>query len=331
MPYKELCPKLFIGPMSKNVVDSALELSNDMNIPIGFIPSRRQVEWNGGYVNKWDTKEFIDYVRSKSTNIVIERDHGGPLQGKELDDGMESYRMDALLALDIIHIDPWKKCKNYRDGLYETIEAIKYCHNINKNMKFEIGTEEAIRYFSESELNDLITDVKNGLGIVFDMVKYVVVQSGTGIIGTTNIGSYDRDRLKNMSSLCKSHGLLSKEHNGDYLTTESIKDRFTWGLDAINIAPEFGVIETRCILNELKTNNMIYDIVHWYDICLDSRKWEKWVPLDYVPSFDEHEFLIELTGHYTFSHPEFIDIKNKLNIDDVIKNEIKKSIERIYE
>ena len=29
-----------------------------IHIPITLIPSRRQIEWNGGYVNNWTTESF---------------------------------------------------------------------------------------------------------------------------------------------------------------------------------------------------------------------------------------------------------------------------------
>ena len=37
--------------MSKNVVDLVIEFNGDF----GFIPSRRQVDYQGGYVNNWTT------------------------------------------------------------------------------------------------------------------------------------------------------------------------------------------------------------------------------------------------------------------------------------
>ena len=50
--------KFFIGPMSKNVVDSIIEFQKSTNHKIGLIPSRRQIEFNGGYCNNWTTKNF---------------------------------------------------------------------------------------------------------------------------------------------------------------------------------------------------------------------------------------------------------------------------------
>ena len=34
-----------------------------------LIPSRRQIEYNGGYVNNWSTKEFSDYIKKRSKYI----------------------------------------------------------------------------------------------------------------------------------------------------------------------------------------------------------------------------------------------------------------------
>ena len=83
--------KYFIGPMSKNVVDSVIELDNPI---VGFIPSRRQVDYDGGYVNNWTTKQFSEYVNNR---VVIQRDHGGESQGNKQDDGLTSFLFDKLI------------------------------------------------------------------------------------------------------------------------------------------------------------------------------------------------------------------------------------------
>ena len=71
-------PKYYIGPMSKNVVDSIIEFCNETNHKVGLIPSRRQIEWDGGYVNTWTTEQFSEYTKMK---LVLKRDHAGPGQG----------------------------------------------------------------------------------------------------------------------------------------------------------------------------------------------------------------------------------------------------------
>ena len=52
---------LNIGPMSKNLVDVSIEISDKFNLPLTLIASRRQIdskEFSGGYVNNWDTASF---------------------------------------------------------------------------------------------------------------------------------------------------------------------------------------------------------------------------------------------------------------------------------
>ena len=306
--------KFYIGPMSKNVVDAVIEFTEETDNKIGFIPSRRQVEYNGGYVNNWTTEEFSDYVNGK---VPIKRDHGGAGQGYKDDDGYKSFRYDCQ-NFDIIHIDPWKAYPNFDDGLKETLATINYIHNMNPNTLFEVGTEEAIRKFNPNDLDKLLEELSHFE--FFDNIKYAVVQSGVGLdLGKrVNTGNFDLNRLKDFIRVCKRWGKLSKEHNGDYLTNEDIKVRFDVGLDSLNIAPEFGQLETLCYLE-----HMGEDIEDYYKICYDSKRWEKWVDDDFVPE-DNKEELIKICGHYVLSDKKFLEIKP--NIDDKIKLKIKNKL-----
>ena len=97
-------PKYFIGPMTKNVVDATIEFVENTGNKIAFIPSRRQIEFNGGYVNLWNNKNFVEYVKTKTELITIQRDHSGPGQGYTDDDGYNSLAEDAKY-FDLIHIN----------------------------------------------------------------------------------------------------------------------------------------------------------------------------------------------------------------------------------
>jgi hypothetical protein len=323
-----MTPKYFIGPMSKNVVDTIIEFCNETNNIIGLIPSRRQVEGDGGYVNNWTTKEFTEYVKSKTDKILLVRDHSGPNQGQIEDDGYQSLSEDCK-HLDIIHIDPWKKYPAFNLGLKETIKMIEYCYDLNPNMQYEVGTEEAIRRFEPYELDDLIHQLKSQLTPeVFNQIKYLVIQSGTSLKGTNQTGAYDSNRLKEMVDICKRHNLISKEHNGDYIPVSTIKEKFGLGLDSINIAPEFGLIETLTYLDEI-SNPEIFE--KYFQICYDSKKWVKWVNEDFDPHSNKEE-LIKICGHYVLSNSEFLsDIKSKFpNIDKQIKFNIKNKLNELY-
>ena len=310
-------PKYYIGPMSKNIVDAIIEFCDETNNKIGLIPSRRQVEWDGGYVNNWTTKEFSKY----SNKLILKRDHAGPGQGYMDDNGFKSLEYDCKY-LNMIHIDPWKKYPEYKEGLQWTMSMINFCYNHNPNIEFEIGTEEAIRRFEPKELNQLVKDLKEKLqDKVFQQIKYLVIQSGTSLKGNLNTGEYDKDRLLAMIKVAKSWELLSKEHNGDYIPINLIKEKMSLGLDAINIAPEFGLIETFSYINSG------IDIDKFWKICYDSKRWEKWVDSNFNPLTQKEE-LIKICGHYVLSHPEFLEIKP--NIDTQIKLKIKEKLNELF-
>lgn len=313
--------KYFYGPMSKNVIDTIIQYSFDHpELQITFIPSRRQIENTGGYVNNWKTSDFVNYVKSKNHNILIERDHGGPNQGYIEDDGFESLSEDAKY-LDIIHIDPWKKYFNIDEGIICTIKMINHCYSINKSVIYEISTEEAIRPFSVEELEYIIQQLQTYLlPDVFEKIKYLVIQCGTKLSEGANIGEFDKDKLKQMLELAKKYNLIAKEHNGDWVDLAIIKQKEQIGLLCLNIAPELGEIESRVILNKIKMNNEDYEKM--YSLCIDSGKWKKWVSSDFDYKNKKDEIIL-ICGHYIFSNPDFITMKAKyINIDNEIQTTI---------
>jgi hypothetical protein len=77
-------------------------------------------------------------------------------------------------------------------------------------------------------------------------------------------------------------------------------------LDAINIAPELGRIETMVVLAFLYGDS----INSFFDLCLKSNCWKKWVAENFNP-YENKKSLIEICGHYVFSTKEFQDIISK--------------------
>jgi hypothetical protein len=299
--------KYFFGVISKNQIDSIIEYSFEHpSTEITLIPSRRQIEYNGGYVNNWTTATFSQYIKESNLNIKIERDHSGPGQGLYDDDGYESLAEDCKY-FDIIHIDPWKKYPNLHDGIQWTIDMIQYCYNLNPNMLYEIGTEEAIRPFSAIDLETVIITIKNRLDEhVFKKIKYCVVQCGNSLCNGKNSGLFDENKLTEMVTLVNRYNLISKEHNGDWVSIKTIKEKEKLGLECINIAPEFGMIESTVILDFIKKNKNHYEKV--YNLCYESGKWKKWISDDFDFENQKDE-LILITCHYIFSNDEFQIIK----------------------
>ena len=314
--------KFYIGPMSKNIVDAVIEVCEEENLSLGLIPSRRQIEYNGGYVNNWKTLDFFTYVRNKTDKVILQRDHGGRLQGDKDCHHLSSFEADAKAGFDLIHVDPWKKTEGIEEAAHETIKNIRYCNMINPRCLYEVGTEEAIQKYTYKELDTFLNILRSNLDNLWTSIKYAVIQSGTRIIGTENVGVFDEHRCKEMIKVCNKYGLLSKEHNGDYLTTPQKKKRFEMGVSAINIAPEFGVCETDLLLKKMSDD----DIEKMYEVCFLSKRWKKWTSPDFDAQAQKVE-LIRVCAHYVFADPRVIEIKKKMyNIDSELKTAIKDKI-----
>ncbi len=162
---KRRCTLLGAGPMSLNCVDATIELSNDYDVPIMMIASRRQIdsrEFGGGYVNNWCTQDFADYVTSKDKKgrIYLARDHGGPWQNNKeteqnlslkqaMDSAKASYKADITAGFQILHIDPSVDIHGQPDVdeiLERVFDLYDYCwseaQRARKEIIFEVGTEE---------------------------------------------------------------------------------------------------------------------------------------------------------------------------------------------
>jgi hypothetical protein len=320
-------PKYYIGPMSKNVVDCVIRHGQQHSI--GLIPSRRQVDYFGGYVNNWNTKTFSDYVRSSGPSVMLCRDHGGENQGQEIDDGITSFLNDSQY-FDLIHIDPFRVSDTILDAAEKTKTVIQSLSN--ENLMYEVGTEEAIYKYQPEELKWFLDYLRMGLTEQqFSQIKYAVVQSGTRLdLSTrTNIGNFNKRRLKSFIKVVKKFELMSKEHNGDYLTDSfDVEMRFESGLDAINIAPEFGQIESEYYLEECKKDEKLFDEL--YSVCYNSGKWKKWVKD--IKRISKAE-LVMTCCHYVLSDQDFITkIKSQFpSSDQLIQKRISSKLKLLNE
>ncbi|RPG55378.1 MAG: tagatose-6-phosphate kinase [Flavobacteriales bacterium TMED235] len=362
---------LGVGPMSKNCVDATIEISNQYKVPIFLIASRRQIECEslgGGYCNNWNTEQLSKYVSSKDKKnmIILSRDHGGSFQGnpdiekknnykKTLLQAKESFKIDIDSNFKIIHIDtsyglnkeiPKKKSMNMLFELYSFV--CNYSKKQKKKILIEIGTEEQTgNTNSFKELDNFLNIIfKFCLKNKFQKPTFVVIQSGTKVMETRNVGIFESPvrikgeipveiQLFKVLEICKKYHIFMKEHNADYLTNDSLKWHPKIGVHAANVAPEFGVAETKAFVEILKKNNQKKILDEFLQLSYNSYKWKKWI-LNLSLHNNDYEKSI-IAGHYVFSSKSFLDMKKKLSknlsvsvqeIDISLKNSIKKSILR---
>ena len=360
------CTLLGVGPMSKNCIDATIELANEYCTPLMLIASRRQIDseqFGGGYVENWTTEQFADYVRYKDTqkNIILARDHGGPWQNEleisnklNLNDAMqsakESYRADIDAGFQMLHIDPSVDIHanpNIDQVLERVYELYEFCWTYSQQKKqdviFEIGTEE------QNGSNNTQEELEYTLECMRKFCKsnklpypsFIVIQAGTRVMEMRNVGSFDSPirvanelppeiQIPKMISICNHYRIFMKEHNADYLSTDSLKWQPRLGIHAANIAPEFGVAESKAFIDLMENSNQNILLEEFLRISYDSKKWEKWM-INATSASDKDRAII--SGHYIFSTAECLELKNQArfhikDLDTQLKNKVKESIFR---
>ena len=359
------CTLLGIGPMSKNCVDVVIELVNSHKIPIMLIASRRQIEsaeLGGGYVNNWTTEEFSKYIEKndKNQNIILCRDHGGPYQNENenkenhsfdevMDNAKKSFSVDIQSNFQIIHIDPTENLVSdlTQDEMLNRIyDLYEFCYlsaeKFNKKIFVEIslGKEDG-GISSVSEIEYGVKKIKEFCNKnKLPLPLFMVVKTGNHVLETRNIGiledivdgkGLEEGEIKKMIKFCNEEEIMIKEHNGDYLAEHALRYHPKIGIHGINVAPEFGVIETKAILTWLEQNNLYEMEKKFIDIAYNSKKWEKWMMPNSKTTKKDKAII---AGHYIFSSKEFEVLKNEIletkekeeSFNNFLKSQIRISI-----
>ena len=364
------CTLLGVGPMSKNCVDASIEIANEYETPLFLIASRRQIdsaEFGGGYVENWTTESFANYVfeRDKKGMIILSRDHGGPWQNESeksdrlclrnaMESAKRSFACDIASGFQKIHIDPSVDihgAPNVDQVLDRVFELYESCWQEAKRYKsdiiFEIGTEEQSGSTNTQEELDytleklqLFCKKNNMPGPTF-----VVVQGGTKVMETRNVGTFGLPlrvkneippdiQIPNMLDICEKHKVYMKAHNTDYLSSDVLGWYPKLGIHAANIAPEFGVIESKAFTTLLEKLNRNDLVERFLELSFNSNKWSKWM-LPKTEASDVQKSII--SGHYVLSSDECKSIKAEAEkdcaakgeeVDSILKDAVKKGILR---
>lgn len=333
--------QLGIGVVSRNSVDATIELANRYGIDLMLIASRRQVDMDNlgaGYVCGWNAARLAEYVRARDTGgrVLLCRDHGGPWQNaremaerydaaRAMASARDSYAEDIEAGFSVLHIDP-SIAPDGSPPLENVLERIcalyDFCcteaRRVGRNIAFEVGAEE--QEAVSQPLDKLEATLERVHGFCgenqLSPPLFVVVQTGTKVMEARNVGSLDcPGRIENempievyvpqVIGLLSHFGTFLKQHNTDYLPDEVVRWHPWFGIHAANVAPEFGVVETRAFLHVLEASRLYELRDAFLELAYASRKWEKWM-LPATKANDRDRAVI--AGHYVFSDPRFLDI-----------------------
>jgi len=323
--------KLGLGPMSTEIIEAIFRYSHFHRKQLMMIPSKNQIDHEGGYVNSWTTKQFMDFVRElkakyEFSDVKVCRDHCGPgFNGNfDLEDTYSSIRSDVESGFDLIHIDFAHFKGTMDERLEASKKAVELCLSLNPNIALEIGTDENLGVnVTTNELGDIEKEVD--FFLQFCKPEFYVVQTGSLVKEMNQVGTYNSSFIERVAEALHAKGVKLKEHNADYLTSEEIEKR-KGIVDAVNIAPQLGVIQTSLVLTKCLQYGV--DFSKYLDVVYNGGKWKKWL---YTNDLSNKMLCCLVSGHYHFCTPEFKEIMEKLKESEDISEKIIESIMEVIE
>ena len=349
-----------IGPMSRTLIKASLELGKERDFPLMYIASRNQVDakpLGGGYVCDWDQYDFKNTIAEIAKEVEFDglyylcRDHGGPWQRDNernshlaedvaMNLAKASYIEDIKSGFDLLHIDPTKdphevgKVVPLDIVLQRTVELIEYCEDARKNLHlppigYEVGTEETNGGLTSMETYEAFIQMLNKELSSKNLPQpiFIVGQTGTLVRMTKNVGTFNATTAKGLADTARKYGVGLKEHNGDYVSDDILLLHPSLGITATNVAPEFGKVETRALLELVKVEQQAFEhglIDQLSNLgndllieAINSERWRKWMigpqtNLDRDSIFENQELakdVLDIAGHYTFNTER---VKNSL-------------------
>jgi len=285
---------------------------------------------------------------------------------------LKSYTADIKAGFNLFHTDPTLSKKgepapDMHKVIKDTVRLIAHCEKESggRPLNYEVGTEaivgKAINPADFEEFISLLLSELNQRGL--PRPCFIVGQTGTLVKMDRNVGTVDPAAASQLAGIARKYGLGFKEHNADYLPDFILAHHRQWRITAANVAPEFGVAETKACLHladieqELVNSKKISEdkaSCFYQEISskvIPSNRWKKWLYPDMneldasrikqTPSLVRH--IVEVNGHYVFGDEEVIKQRQKmltniarvrlLNIppEEIIRQTIRASISRYIE
>lgn len=295
---KMIDSKLGFGPMSPEIIEGVIKASSLLTQPLMLISTQNQIDWNGGYVNNWKTSEYVEFVHTllpkyPKSHVYLCRDHLGPgFKNDNIDDVYKTLYDDIDHNFDLIHIDFSNIHADKTTVLNETKKAIQGIYKKTDTVRLEIGTEENV-----GRSKSTLAEIEREVAFVkeFAEPEFFVVQTGSLVKEINQVGSFHKDFIVEAHNLLSSHGVRLKEHNADYLDEDMIRARIGI-VDAMNIAPQLGVLQTVTVLEQA----IIYgvDISEFLTASYNSKRWEKWL---FHNTASNNMLCAIIAGHYNFT------------------------------
>jgi len=324
-----LTSSLACGPMSNEVIEAVFRYSHKFGVQLMLICSRNQVDADHGYVfTTPQYTEYIDHLRRSypQANVVICRDHCGPGFGlkpeHDLDQTRRTIRCDLENGFDLIHLDLCHMQVEHDQKIRLTTELMQFALGINPNVMFEIGTDENVGV-TETDTGKIVAGVRACQQVATPV--FYVVQTGSLVREAHNTGTFDANAVGEMYRAISGCGVKLKEHNADYLSREQLELR-RGIVDAVNIAPQLGVVQTNYILSQALLYGI--DTQPFVDEVTEGGRWKKWVNASHAL---QQMLVVLVAGHYHFNGPAYKELADQLSKEISVREGIIHEVTKVIE
>ncbi len=191
---------------------------------------------------------------------------------------------------------------------------MQYCLTKNPRVRFEVGTDA---------IGDKVTNLLDLMWILEKLkaypIEFYVVGTGSLIQDFYQVGIFDSCNTRQCGEVLKRAGIRLKEHNSDYISNAAMQLRYDFGVDAMNVAPQFGVSQTNFIL----TRGMVSDsatrvlLKTWMNEVWEGGNWKKW-----TDNIEDQKHCVKCAGHYHFRGDNYHHLMSALGhpTEELIKN-----------
>ena len=315
---------LAICPNSDAVLEAAVKVAANNEMPMLFAATLNQVDRGGGYTS-WTPHTFVARMEELareyncSSPLYPCLDHGGPwlkdlhtLEGLNYAETMHEVKETLTACLesgyDLLHIDPTVD-RELPDGhslgistvVARTVELIVHAEQQRQrlgrsNISYEVGTEEVHGGLVDTDnFTSFLEGLQKGLekeGLLEVWPSFIVAKVGTDLHTTF----FDSKTALNLYNQVAPLGSLIKGHYTDWVANPS--DYPASGMGGANIGPEFTATELVALdelcdqEEELYNNGSNLSPSNFRQTLrksvVDSNRWNKWLfPQEEGKSFDE--------------------------------------------
>jgi hypothetical protein len=299
------------GPMSSEAIEAVFSYSHQRERPLMLVTSKNQIDYGGGYVNNWNTKQYAEYLdqmrrRYPAGDVTVCRDHCGPgFNGRlDLEDTYRTIEVDIEARFQLIHIDFCHQHDGKAQQMAASKKAIQHCLQLNPSVMLEVGTDDT----NCSGIPVSMRELREEVAFFRDICEptFYVVNTGALVKEMRQVGAFNKGFALEVAESLRPLGIRLKEHQGDYLASEELKERHGI-VDAMNVAPQLGAVQTSAVLHECLRHGIEAD--DFIAEVFAGNKWRKWMLHSALP---DPRYCARVAGHYHFASDTYKRLLDRL-------------------